>query len=152
MAELESAEDRTKFKFSYPIKVRFSETDLQGHVFFGHYLTYFDVALMEYLAALGFDYQRTLELEMDMVYAEALCRYKAPAFVEEVLHVCARVAHIGNSSMKFEFAIYEEASKRLVVTGHIVAVAVDPKTHQKIRVPDALRKAVEAFEGSALEN
>jgi len=33
------------FRFYYPVKVRFVETDAQGHVFFGHYLTYFDVGL-----------------------------------------------------------------------------------------------------------
>jgi len=139
------------FKFYYPIKVRFSETDLQGHVFFGHYLTYFDVALMEYLAALGFNYQQTLELGMDMVYAEALCRYKAPAYVEETLHVYARVAEIGNSSLRFEFSVHGANSDRLVATGHIVAVAIDAKTKRKIRVPEPLRKAIRAFEGLAAE-
>jgi hypothetical protein len=43
-----------KSKFYYPVKVRFVETDAQGHVFFGHYLTYFDVGLTEYMHAIGF--------------------------------------------------------------------------------------------------
>ena len=29
-----------KYKFFEPLRVRFAETDLQGHVFFGEYLTY----------------------------------------------------------------------------------------------------------------
>ena len=41
------------FKFSTPVKVRFNETDLQGHVNFGHHLFYFDVGLTEYLDAIG---------------------------------------------------------------------------------------------------
>jgi acyl-CoA thioester hydrolase len=106
---------------------------------------------MEYLAALGFDYQAMLELGMDMVYAEALCRYKAPAFVEETLNVHTRVAHVGNSSLRFEFSVYEENSNRLVVTGHLVAVAIDPKTQEKIRVPDVLRRVIGAFEGTNWE-
>ena len=43
-----------------PVKVRFNETDLQGHVNFGHYLFYFDAALIEYLAAIGYDFQALL--------------------------------------------------------------------------------------------
>lgn len=136
------------FKFSYPVKVRFSETDLQGHVFFSHYLIYFDVALMEYLAALGFDYRKTLKIGMDMVYVEALCQYKAPAYVEEVLKVYVRVGKLGSSSMRFEFAVEEAKSRRLVATGHIVAVAIDPKKREKIRIPDKLRQAIQAFESS----
>lgn len=139
--------DAGAFKFHHPVKVRFSETDLQGHVFFGHYLTYFDVGLMEYLAELGFDYRRTLEIGMDIVYVESLCRYRAPAYVEEVLHVHVRVAHLGNTSLRFEFMVEEPTSKREVVEGHIVAVTVDPKTHRKTRIPEPLRRAILAFEG-----
>jgi acyl-CoA thioester hydrolase len=35
------------FKFSTPLRVRFNETDLQGHVNFGHYLFYFDVGVTD---------------------------------------------------------------------------------------------------------
>nr|NIO70902.1 acyl-CoA thioesterase [Anaerolineae bacterium] len=38
------------------------ETDAQGHVFFGHYLTYFDIGLTEYMHAIGFGYQDLLAM------------------------------------------------------------------------------------------
>ncbi|MFQ6015343.1 MAG: acyl-CoA thioesterase [Anaerolineae bacterium] len=136
-----------KFKFYHPIQVRFAETDLQGHVFFGEYLTYFDVALTEYLKAIGLRYQDLLELGVDLLYLESRCQYKGRAYFDEVLNVHARIGHIGHSSLTFEFAIYEEQSQRLVTTGQIVAVAVDRETMQSIRVPDELRQAVADFEG-----
>lgn len=139
------------FKFYHAIKVRFSETDLQGHVFFGQYLTYFDVALMEYLAALGFDYRQTLELGMDMVYVQVVCEYKAPAYVEETLNVYVRVAKLGNSSLRFEFAAQEADSQRPVVTGSLTAVAIDPQTEKKTGLPAPLRRAIAAFEGPTME-
>jgi len=43
----------SRFKFSAPVQVRYGETDMQGHVFFGYYFTYFDVGLVEYLRATG---------------------------------------------------------------------------------------------------
>ncbi len=138
-----------KFKFYCPIKVRFVETDAQGHVFFGHYLTYFDVAMTEYMHAIGFRYQDMLALGVDMFYVEARCQYHSRAYFEDVLHVHARIGPIGNSSMTYEFAVFEESSERLVATGQIVAVCVDAETHEKVRVPDALRRAVAAFEGEA---
>ena len=135
-----------RFKFYYPIKVRYVETDAQGHVFFGHYYTYFDVAMMEYMRAIGFSYQDLLKNGMDLLYVESLCRHQAPAYYDEVLNVHSRIGNIGKSSLTFEFTIYKEDSDQLVVTGHIVAVNVDKDTRQPMRVPDALRQAVQEYE------
>jgi len=135
-----------RFKFYYPIKVRYVETDAQGHVFFGHYYTYFDVAMMEYMRAIGFSYQDLLKNGMDLLYVESLCRHQAPAYYDEVLNVHSRIGNIGNSSLTFEFAICKEDSDQLVVTGYIVAVNVDKDTRQPMRVPDALRQAVQEYE------
>ena len=41
--------------------MRWAETDLQGIVFNGHYLTYFDVAITEYWRAIGKPYPASFE-------------------------------------------------------------------------------------------
>jgi acyl-CoA thioester hydrolase len=135
-----------KFKFYYPIKVRYVETDAQGHVFFGHYYTYFDVAMMEYMGAIGYSYQDLLEEGMDLLYVESLCRHHAAAYFDEVLNVHSRIGKIGNSSLTFEFSIYKEDTDVLVATGHIVAVNVDKDNRQPMTVPEALRLAVSEYE------
>jgi acyl-CoA thioester hydrolase len=136
-----------KKKFYYPIKVRFVETDAQGHVFFGHYLTYFDIGLTEYMHAIGFSYQDLLAMGLDMFYVASDCQYHGRAYFDEVLHVHTCIGEIGNSSFTFQFAIYEKESDRLVTTGQIVAVVVDPETQKPVRVPEELRQAVREYEG-----
>ncbi len=136
----------TKPKFFEPLRVRFAETDLQGHVFFGHYLTYFDEALTGYMHAIGWTYQDSLAQGVDMFYIHAECDFKSRAFFEEILNVHARVGEIGNSSIPFEFAAYKAHNGELVATGKIVAVVIDPQTKKPVRVPDAFREAVERFE------
>ncbi len=138
-----------RFKFYHPIRVRYVETDAQGHVFFGHYYTYFDVAMIEYMRAVGFSYDDLLSAGMDLLYVESLCRHKAPAYYDEVLNVHTRIGEIGNSSLTFEFAIYKEGSDHLVATGHIVAVNVDKNNRRKMRVPESLRQAVHDYEARA---
>lgn len=135
-----------KFRFYYPIKVRYVETDAQGHVFFGHYYTYFDVAMMEYMRATGFSYQDLLDEKMDLLYVESLCRHQAPAYYDDVLNVHTRIGNIGDSSLTFEFSVYKEDSDQLVATGHIVAVNVDKDNRRPTRVPDALRSAVQEYQ------
>jgi acyl-CoA thioester hydrolase len=112
-----------KFKFFYPLKVRFSETDAQRHVFFGNYYTYFDEALLAYMRALGYEYQNLLGDGMDLLYVESLCRHHTPAF-----------------------SIYNQQSEQLVATGHIVAVNVDADSRRPAPVPEELRRAVREYE------
>jgi acyl-CoA thioester hydrolase len=139
---------RYLYRFFHPIQVRYVETDQQGHVFFGHYLTYFDVALTEYLKAIDYNYSQFLQTGIDFFYVESLCQYRDRAFFDDILHVHARVAKIGNSSFTFEFAIFEADSQRFVASGHIVAVAVDPSTSKPVPVPETFRQAVARFEGT----
>ena len=135
-----------KFKFYCPVKVRYVETDAQGHVFFGHYYTYFDVAMMEYMQTIGYSYQDLLDEGMDLLYVESLCRHLTPAYYDEVLNVHTRIGNIGSSSLTFEFSVYQNGSDQLVATGHIVAVNVDKDSRRPVRVPEAVRRAVKEHE------
>jgi acyl-CoA thioester hydrolase len=134
------------YRFFHPIQVRFIETDQQGHVFFGHFLTYFDVALTEYLKAIDYSYDRFLQAGVDFYYVESLCQYRDRAFFDETLHIHARVGEIGNSSFTFEFSVFEPESQRFIANGHIVAVAIDPSTSKPLRAPEGFRQAVARFE------
>ncbi len=134
------------FKFFLPVQVRFAETDMQGHVFFGNYFTYFDMGLTEYLKAVGHTYDDFLTAGVDFFYVQTDCQFKGRAFFDQTLHVHVRVSAIGNSSFTFEFSIFEQISGRAVATGHITAVAIDKKTRKTVRVPESFRKAVADFE------
>jgi acyl-CoA thioester hydrolase len=135
-----------KFKCCYPLRVRYAETDAQGHVFFGNYYVYFDEALLEYMRAIGYSYQDLLADGMDLLYVESRCQHHAPVYFDDLLDVHARIANIGHSSLTFEFSIYKDGSDRLAATGHIVAVNVDGVTRQPVPVPEALRHAVSGYE------
>ena len=139
------------YHFFYPVQVRYIETDQQGHVFFGHYLTYFDVALTEYLKAIEYSYDQFREDGVDFYYVESLCQYRDRAFFDEILHVHARVSKIGKSSFTFEFAIFEASSQRFIANGHIVAVAVNPSTSRSNPVPESFRQAVVRYEGAGIQ-
>ena len=135
-----------KFRFAYPLKVRYAETDAQGHVFFGNFYTYFDEALLAYMRATGYSYQDLLDDGMDFLYVESKCRHHAPAYFDDWLNVGARVGRIGNSSLTFEFSIGRDDPEELVATGRIVAVNVDIDTRRPVPVPDSLRRAVQEYQ------
>ncbi len=136
------------FRFFHPIRVRFAETDLQRHVFFGNYFTYFDVAAIEYMRAVGYDYQTMIGEGYDLVYASTRCDYVGRAFFDETLNVHARIGRVGNSSLRFDFDIREVKTGRAVARGEIVAVMVGADAMRPVRVPDSFRRAIAAFEKS----
>ena len=133
-------------KFFASIKVRFNETDLQGHVNFGQYYFYFDVGATEYMEAIGYDYATMLKDDVDLLYAESHCNYKSSAQWPEVLRVHTRIAHLGRRSVRYEFDVRAENDGRQVATGHIVAVAAQRGTWAEREVPQWLRRAVEKYE------
>ena len=142
-----SVSEGQAYRFYHPLRVRYSETDAQGHVFFGNYLNFFDISLLEYTRAIGYTYEDMLATGVDMYYVEANCQYRGRARFDDALHVHARIGHIGNTSFTFEFVIYKQPADVLIATGNIVAVAVDAETERPVRVPDDLREAVATFEG-----
>jgi len=138
---------RSDFRFHHDIRVRFADTDLQRIVFNGNYLTYYDVAWTEYFRELGFTYADLIERGVDTVLARTTMEFKSPARFDDILEVYTRISSIGNSSLVFDFEIYEKGSDMLVGTASSLYVCVDPTTLGKIRVPDFLRDAVARLEG-----
>ena len=136
-----------KHRFYHPIQVRYADTDAQGHVFFGNYLTYFDEAHAAYLRAIGVPWPKLMEMGLDSYHVSAHCDFKGSARFEDILHVHARMARIGNSSYTFECAIYKKDSDQLIAKGYVTAVIVSQESRKPTRVPDEIREAIANYEG-----
>src|SRR6185503_16226064 len=99
---------KSDYKFHHNIRVRFADTDMQGIVFNGNYLTYYDVAWTEYFRAAGLTWQDLIGLGADTVLARTQMEFKAPARFDQILEIYTRVSKIGNTSLTFEFEIYAQ--------------------------------------------
>lgn len=130
--------------------VRFRDTDSQGHVYFGTYFEFCDEAYSAYMRAMKMPWQDMVQSGTDMFYASATCDYLGSARFEETIHVEARIAKIGNTSITSAFVIRNDAGETLA-KATLTSVCVDPKTREKKRVPDAFREAVADFEGSRVD-
>jgi acyl-CoA thioester hydrolase len=136
---------RQDFRFSYPFRVRWVEVDRQDIVFNGHYLTYFDIAMAEYLRAIGYPYPAGLiEAGSDLFVVKATIEYHVSAHYDEEIECCVRVGRIGRSSMQFLFELYRR--EELLVSGENIYVNADPATRKSACVPQVLREAIGGFE------
>jgi acyl-CoA thioester hydrolase len=134
---------REQFWFFFPFRVRYSEIDGQGVVFNAHYLTYFDTTITEYFRALGYDqYADSRQTGIDFHVVKSLIEYKAPVLFDWELDVGARVARIGNTSVTFELAIFRMGGDEVFVTGEIVWVYTDQKSHRPVPIPSSIRDLI----------
>ena len=120
------------------VRVRYKDTDTMSVVYYGNYLTYFEVARVEYLR------QRNLPMsEVDkrihMPVVEAFVKYVKPAKLDDLLEVSSRVSIRKRASFTFSYEIRNE-DKELVATGFTRHACWDPATAKMIALPDWLKE------------
>ncbi|WP_248903524.1 acyl-CoA thioesterase [Halocatena marina] len=135
----------------YENRVRFAETDQQGVVFYGEYVTYQDEATSAFLREIGYDYTTLIENEWDIHVAHVDLDYRSPAFFENVIVNSLRVESIGHSSITFDYQARRSMDDTVLVEGHVTHVAVDD-TGTPTRIPDTFRDAVIAFQDEPPES
>jgi acyl-CoA thioester hydrolase len=109
------------------LRVRYSETDKMGIVYYANYLIWFEIGRTEYCRARGFSY-KDMEANDDafLVVAESYCRYKAPAFYDDELLVRTHITEMRRRSLRFGYEIVRGSDGQIVAegeTGHVVTDA-----------------------------
>lgn len=136
------------FRFSCPIRVRYSEIDGQKIVYNSRYLEYLDVALTEYVRQMGIPYPEMVERHgCDPSLVKANLEFRRPVYFDELLEVYARVSEMGRTSFTMDFEIYKEKSETLVLVAQVVYVNYDPGREAARPLPESVRAAIEGFEG-----
>jgi YbgC/YbaW family acyl-CoA thioester hydrolase len=137
--------NRSDFRFTERLRVRWAEVDLQGIVFNGHYLMYLDTAIAGYWRAMAMPYQQTMAaLEGDLYVRKATLEYVGSARFDECIDIGLRCQRIGNSSISFAAAVFR--ADTLLVHGELVYVFADPQSQTARPVPRALRDWLDDFE------
>jgi len=97
-----------------------------GVVYHANYFVWFEVGRVDLCRHLGFEYKR-MEEEDDsfIVVAEASCRYKRPAYFDDLLTVRTRVASAQRRTIRFAYEVIHQASGDLLATGATVHVICD---------------------------
>ena len=92
--------------FRHRLRVRWSECDLQGVVFYPHYLAYLDHTVTElWRAAIG-PYSEMIPTHgVDMVVAEVAMRYRDSARFDDELEISASLTRLGSTSITTAFTI-----------------------------------------------
>jgi acyl-CoA thioester hydrolase len=106
------------------LRVRYAETDKMGVVYHANYLIWFEIGRTEYCRARGFSYRDMEESENAfLVVVESYCRYKAPAYYDDILVVRTHITELRRRSLRFGYEIIREPDGTVIAegeTGHVV--------------------------------
>ncbi|MHA7872218.1 MAG: acyl-CoA thioesterase [Hyphococcus sp.] len=131
---------RADYKHFLPLQTRWADNDIYGHVNNVAYYGYFDTIVNEYLISAG-----ALDIhkgEVIGLVVETGCKYFAPLEFPQKLEGALRVAHIGNSSVRYELAIFKRGEEAPAAEGHFVHVYVDRQSRRPAPLPTTLKEAL----------
>ncbi len=132
---------RAAYKHFLPLQTRWADNDVYGHINNVAYYGYFDTIVNGYLISAG-----ALDIHKGAVIGlvvETGCKYFAPLEFPQKLDGALRAARIGNSSVRYELAIFKSGEEKPAAEGHFVHVYVDRATRRPAPLPEALRRALE---------
>lgn len=108
-------------------RVRYSETDKMGIVYYANYLVWFEIGRTEFCRARGFSYRDFEENdESFLVVAESYCRYKAPAYYDDEILIRTHITELRRRSLRFGYEIVRVSDGTILAegeTGHVVTDA-----------------------------
>jgi acyl-CoA thioester hydrolase len=128
-------------------RVRYADTDAMGVVYYANFLAYFEIGRVELLRAAGADYSTIEASGYAAAVTRADCRYHQPARFDDLLGIDTRIATVGRATMRFEYAIRRTSDEALLAEGFTEHALLDKKSLRPVRVPDAVRAAIERFQG-----
>lgn len=119
-----------QFEFYVEVKVRFSETDMFGHLNNTVTFAYFEYARIEFLKYLGFA-SFTGEITKIPVVADLQCDYLKQVYFDETLRIYVKAARIGNSSIDIHYLAKNENNEPCF-TGRGTIVQIDKASGKPI--------------------
>ena len=123
--------------YRHTMRVRYSECDAQGVVYFARYPFFFDVAITELWRDRIGPYDATVQAGSDFVVAEMTLSYRAPALFDDEIDVVVDEVRVGQTSVTFDWRIVR--GEDLLIEGMLRQVCIDPATKRKKPVPDDVR-------------
>lgn len=120
----------------HQVRVIFGDTDQMGVVYYANYLRYFEASRAAYLRSLGKSGKDLVRLGIGFPVVEASCRYRKPAFYEDLLDVDVNVSDLRAASLRFAYQVRRDAD--VIADGSTLHACATPEG-RPVRIPGELR-------------
>lgn len=134
------AETREAYPHFLTIQTRWSDNDVYGHVNNTVYYSYFDTVVNRYLIEHGV-LDPTGGDVVGLVVATH-CDYFSEVAFPDALSAGLRIAHLGNSSVRYEIGLFRDGESHASAQGHFVHVYVQRLSRRPTPLPARLREVL----------
>lgn len=137
------ANRRGDYKHFHAITTRWMDNDAYGHVNNVVYYSWFDTVVNQFLIA-----NSVLDIERSPVIGlviETQCNYFASVAFPDRVTAGLRVAKLGNSSVRYEVAIFRNDEEIASAQGHFIHVYVDRETRKPTAIPEKMRMLLQSI-------
>lgn len=125
------------FEAQTTTRVRYSETDQMGYVYYGNYASYYEIGRVETLRQLGFSYKEMENSGVMMPVINLQCNFHLPGKYDELLTIKVRIPTFPKARILFEYEIFNEQDQ-LINTGETTLVFIKMDTNRPCRMPEPL--------------
>lgn len=134
---------RQNYAFLFPIQTRWADNDMYGHVNNVTYYSYFDTAANALLILhAGFQLKDSPIIGL---VVDSTCSFLQELSYPEIIEVGVAISKIGNSSLRYDLAIFKQGQDQAAAQGHFVHVFVDRQTRKSTSIPNDMRDALMQF-------
>jgi acyl-CoA thioester hydrolase len=128
-------------RFLTDVQMRFRDLDGMGHVNNAVYLSYTELARMQFYLQVA--NKKTLD-EIDFILAHVDIDFESQAVWGDQIQVAVWPAKIGTSSFTLRYEISEKRTRRVLARANSVLVSYDYQKKKSKPIPPEFRKVLEA--------
>lgn len=124
------------YSYKFKKRVRYSETDKMGYLYYGNYAAYYEIGRVETIRSLGISYKDLEDKYGIMLPVLSLeSRYRKPVYYDEELIIKSVINELPNKMIVFHHEVLN-VSHELCNVGTVKLFFVDMKLNKRISAPD----------------
>ncbi|MFT4771852.1 MAG: acyl-CoA thioester hydrolase [Cryomorphaceae bacterium] len=127
---------------STTFRVRYSETDRMGYMYYGNYAAWFEVGRVELLRSLGLTYRKMEDEGVILPVRDFTVRYFKPVKYDDEVYLKTTLTDLSGAKITFDFVL-EDADGDKLCTSTIVLVFCDKISGRPTRAPEKLVNALD---------
>lgn len=132
-------------KVTTKVRVRYSETDQMGYVYYGNYPQYFEVGRVELFRYIGLPYKDIEEYGIMLPVADLSIKYIKPAKYDDELLITTIVKKIPEGArIVFEYEIKNQEDI-LLTKGDTTLYFMDKNSGKILRCPEQILNIMKPF-------
>lgn len=126
-------------------RVRWSDVDIAGIIYFGAYVRFIELAETELFRDLGFPYSKMFEqLDIWLPRVHLDFDFFAPALMDDELVLRTHISKLGRSAITMRMVVHNARGAEVDAAATLVVAAVNRNAMKSCPIPADLRATLEA--------